>query len=355
MHAGGGSSSPGSEAPRALPRSRSRGTTPPMLDIRLIREQPDAVKASLRTVGVDAAEIDALLALDAERRAAIHEVESMKAERAAASRAIGGLTDPVERERAIAATRGAGDAIAAAEAALAELEARFEARMLEIPNLPHPDVPVGEDERANVVVRTVGTPRDFDFTPRPHWEIGEELGILDFARGAKLSGSRFYVMRGDGAKLQRALISWMLDLHVARPRLHRGLSAGDGAARVPGRHRQPSEVRRQPLSRRRGRHLVRADRRGAGHQPLPRRDPRAGRAADPPRRLHAVLPAREDVSRPRRARHQARPPVRQGRDGEVRRARRRRTRSCCRCSTTPRTSAGGSRSRTASCRCAPAT
>ena len=185
-----------------------------MLDIRLIRAQPDAVKTGLRTVGVEPGEIDALLALDAERRAAIHRVETLKAERGAVSRAIGALEDPVERARAIAATRGAGDEIAAAELALAELEAAFEARMLEIPNLPHPEVPVGRDERDNVVVRTVGTPRGFDFAPRPHWEIGEALGILDFARGAKISGSRYYVMCGEGARLQRALINWMLDLHV---------------------------------------------------------------------------------------------------------------------------------------------
>ena len=185
-----------------------------MLDIRLIRDQPDAVKASLATVGVDPAEIDALLALDAERRAAIHKLETAKAERGAASRAIGALKDPAEREKAIAATRALGDTIAAAEEEVAALEARFEARMLELPNIPHPDVPVGRDERDNVVVRHVGTPRTFDFTPRPHWELGELLGILDFERGAKISGSRFYVMRDAGAQLQRALISWMLDLHV---------------------------------------------------------------------------------------------------------------------------------------------
>jgi seryl-tRNA synthetase len=185
-----------------------------MLDIRLIREQPDAVKAALGTVGFDPAEIDALLALDAERRAAIHRVETQKAERGAASRAIGAIKDPAERARAIAAARTAGDAIAAAETEVAELEARFTARMLEIPNLPHPDVPVGADERENVVVRTVGTPPTFPFTPRPHWEIGETLDILDFERGAKIAGSRFYVMRGAGAHLQRALINWMLDVHV---------------------------------------------------------------------------------------------------------------------------------------------
>jgi len=185
-----------------------------MLDIRLIRDQSDAVKASLATVGVDPAEIDALLALDAERRAAIHKLETAKAERGAASRAIGALKDPAEREKAIAATRALGDTIAAAEEEVAALEARFEARMLELPNIPHPDVPVGRDERDNVVVRHVGTPHTFDFTPRPHWELGELLGILDFERGAKISGSRFYVMRDAGAQLQRALISWMLDLHV---------------------------------------------------------------------------------------------------------------------------------------------
>ncbi len=185
-----------------------------MLDIRLIRDQPDAVKAALRTVGVEPAEVDALLALDAERRSAIQKVETLKAERGAASRAVGAMKDPAERERAIAGTRGMGEAIAAAEEQLAALATRFDARMLEIPNLPHPDVPVGADERDNVVVRTVGTPRTFAFTPRPHWELGEGLGIIDFERGAKISGSRFYLLRGAGAQLQRALIGWMLDLHV---------------------------------------------------------------------------------------------------------------------------------------------
>ena len=185
-----------------------------MLDIRLIREQPDAVKQGLQTVGVEPREVDELLALDAERRAAIHKLETLKAERGAASKKIGALEDAAERERAITATRGLGDQIAAAEQVVTDVETRFEQRMLEIPNLPHPAVPVGTDEHANVVVRTVGAPRSFDFTPRPHWELGEALDILDFERGAKVSGSRFYVMKGAGAQLQRALINWMLDLHV---------------------------------------------------------------------------------------------------------------------------------------------
>ncbi len=185
-----------------------------MLDIKLIREQPDSVKARLATVGVDTAEVDGLLALDTERRAAIQKVESLKAERGKASKRIGALKDPKEREAAIAAQHGVGEAIAAAESALTEIEERFETRMLEIPNLPHPDVPVGPDEDANIVLRTIGSPREYDFAPKPHWELGEALGIIDFERGAKISGSRFYVLRGDGARLQRALISWMLDLHT---------------------------------------------------------------------------------------------------------------------------------------------
>jgi seryl-tRNA synthetase len=185
-----------------------------MLDIRLIRDQPDAVKRGLATVGVAAADVDELLALDAERRAAITKLETLKAERGQASKKIGALKDAAERDAAIAATRGLGDQIAAAEEVVNEVEARFTARMLEIPNLPHPDVPVGSDESANALVREVGTPRRFDFTPKPHWELGEALGIIDFERGAKVSGSRFYVLKGAGARLQRALISWMLDLHV---------------------------------------------------------------------------------------------------------------------------------------------
>ena len=185
-----------------------------MLDIRLIREQPEAVKRMLETVGVRPVEVDALLALDGERRAAITELETLKAERGQASKKFAAIRDAAERERAIAATRGIGERIAAAEAVALAAEERFAARMLEMPNLPHPDVPVGADEAANVVVREVGAPRRFDFTPKPHWELGEALGIIDFERGAKISGSRFYVLQGDGARLQRALIGWMIDLHV---------------------------------------------------------------------------------------------------------------------------------------------
>jgi len=185
-----------------------------VIDIRLVRTEPDRVKAELAKVGYSAAEVDALLAADAARREAIHAVETLRAERGQASKAIAKLKDPAERENAIAAQRAVGERVAATEARVAEAEAAFLRCMLEVPNLPHPDVPVGPDESANVVVRTEGTPKTFDFPALPHWEIGPRLGILDFERGVKISGSRFYVLYGAGARLQRALIAWMLDLHT---------------------------------------------------------------------------------------------------------------------------------------------
>jgi len=185
-----------------------------MLDVRIIRNEPDRVKAELAKVGVAPAEVDALLDADRVRREALHAVETLRAERTSASKAIRDIKDPTEREKAIAVQRGVGERITAAEATVAEAEAEFERRLLELPNLPHPDVPVGPDESANVLVRTEGTPKRFDFTPLPHWDLGPRLGILDFERGVKVSGSRFYVLLGAGARLQRALIAWMLDLHT---------------------------------------------------------------------------------------------------------------------------------------------
>jgi seryl-tRNA synthetase len=184
-----------------------------MLDIRLIRERPDFVKAELRKVGFDAAGIDAVLTADARRRALIQEVESLRATRSEVSRTIG-KQDPAARQQLVADMRAVGDRIGALEQTLAQAEAEFERVMLEVPNLPDATVPVGPDDSANTVLRTEGTPRQFSFTPRPHWELGPDLGLIDFERGVKISGSRFYVLQGDGARLQRALIAWMLDLHT---------------------------------------------------------------------------------------------------------------------------------------------
>jgi seryl-tRNA synthetase len=185
-----------------------------MLDIRLIRAEPDRVKAELAKVGAGAALVEAVLEADRVRREAIQVVEALRAERTKASNRIRDMKDAAERERAIAETRALGDRIPAADEAVAAAEAAFTKVMLEVPNLPHPEVPVGPDDSANVVVRTEGRAPTFDFTPIPHWDLGPRLGIIDFERGVKISGTRFYVLRGAGARLQRALIAWMLDLHV---------------------------------------------------------------------------------------------------------------------------------------------
>ncbi|MFP6626507.1 MAG: serine--tRNA ligase [Deltaproteobacteria bacterium] len=189
-----------------------------MLDIRLIRDHTDRVKAGLAKVGFDAASVDDLLVLDSRRRELIASVEAMRAQRRKASEAIGALQKGKgagpEVEAAKAEVRGLAKKISQAEGELASAEGDFEKALLEVPNLPHPDVPEGADESANVELRREGAEPVFDFEPRPHWELGEALGIIDFERGVKISGSRFYVLRGDGARLQRALISWMLDLHT---------------------------------------------------------------------------------------------------------------------------------------------
>ncbi|MBO9342213.1 MAG: serine--tRNA ligase [Roseiflexus sp.] len=184
-----------------------------MLDIRLIREQPDLVKAALGRTGVDPAQVDAVLAYDEQRRALLREVEQLKALRNAVSKEIGKMSDAAARDAKIAEMRAVGDRIAELDRELAAVEEQQYAALMELRNLPHPSVPDGPDETYNVVIAQEGEPRTFDFTPKPHWELGEALDIIDFERGVKLSGSRFYVLKGPGARLQRALIQWMLDLH----------------------------------------------------------------------------------------------------------------------------------------------
>jgi len=182
-----------------------------MLDIRLIREQTAFVKAELAKTGVDAAEVDSALEADAERRRLQHDLDEMRARRTRESKELGRLA-PAEREARRAEMRELGDKITAGERDLAEVEERANDLMLGLRNLPRPDVPVGTGEADNKIVRSEGEPPKFDFDPLPHWELGERLGIIDFERGAKLSGTRFYVLMGLGARLQRALIDWMLEL-----------------------------------------------------------------------------------------------------------------------------------------------
>ncbi|MGQ9491506.1 MAG: serine--tRNA ligase [Anaerolineae bacterium] len=188
-----------------------------MLDIKFMREHRDAVFAAMEALGAADAPVAEALALDERRRAILAQVEALRAERNAGSKQIGQLMREGKRAegQALQARMAAiGDEIAALDAELAQVEAAFTDAMLRIPNLPHPSVPLGRDERDNVVVRTVGQMRSFDFPPKPHWELGTALDIIDFDRGVKLSGTRFYVLKAAGARLQRALIAWMLDLHI---------------------------------------------------------------------------------------------------------------------------------------------
>lgn len=178
-----------------------------------MRERPDEVKAGLAKLAVSGELVDAVLEIDEARRLKITEAERLRAHRGEVSKTIGKLP-PEEREQLKISMREVGEQISGLERDLAAIEQDLQERMLEIPNLPHPDVPVGKDDSENQTVRVVGENPTFDFSPKPHWEIGERLGIIDFERGVKVSGSRFYLLKGAGAKLQRALINWMLDLHV---------------------------------------------------------------------------------------------------------------------------------------------
>jgi seryl-tRNA synthetase len=185
-----------------------------MLDINLIREQPELVRKALVDRQMEADPVDEILRLDVQRRATIQEVETLKAERNVASKEIGRTRDPAEREAKIEATRQIGDRISQLDERLRQVEEILNQTLAGIPNIPDPRTPYGVDEGENVVLRTVGMLPEYDFEPQPHWDLGPALGILDFERGVKITGSRFYVLSGAGARLQRALIAWMLDLHI---------------------------------------------------------------------------------------------------------------------------------------------
>ncbi|MDM7273536.1 serine--tRNA ligase [Sulfurihydrogenibium azorense] len=187
-----------------------------MLDIRLIREKPDFVKERLSTRDPSYAQmIDKLLEIDEERRKIKKEIDDLRAERNEKSKLF-----PIYKKEGKDTTqiqervKEIGERIKYLEEKLNTVEEEFNNLILYIPNLPALDVPIGKDENDNVEVRRWGEPRKFDFEPLPHFEIGERLGILDFERGAKLSGSRFTVMFKEAARLERALINFMLDVHT---------------------------------------------------------------------------------------------------------------------------------------------
>ncbi|MCE2464014.1 MAG: serine--tRNA ligase [Dehalococcoidia bacterium] len=182
-----------------------------MLSIELIRKDPEYVRQALLKRGEDVP-IHRLSELDLRRRQEIQNGDGLRAHRNEASKRIAQMderpTDLVNELRRL------GDEIKLFEQEVAELQTNIHGLLLELPNVPLDDVRPGLGEEDNLVLRTWGEPRSFDFTPRPHWELGEQLGIIDFQRGAKLSGSRFFILSGMGAKLERAIINWMLDLHT---------------------------------------------------------------------------------------------------------------------------------------------
>jgi seryl-tRNA synthetase len=185
-----------------------------MLDMNLIREQPDLVRESLRNRQIDPSPVDDVLRLDERRRSILTEVEALKAERNNVSALIGRMKDPAQRQSQIEAMRAVGDKISTLDQELAAVEEQLKSVTATLPNVPDVRTPIGRDENENVVLRTVGSLPEFDFQPKIHWDLGPSLGIIDFERGVKITGSRFYVLTGAGARLQRALIAYMLDLHI---------------------------------------------------------------------------------------------------------------------------------------------
>ena len=185
-----------------------------MLDINIIREQPDVVRKDLADRQMETAPVDQILELDRQRRLTIQETESLKAERNAVSKEIGKAKDPGERQTKIEAMRQVGERISQLDETLRKIEEELNSILAGIPNTPDARSPYGKDDSENVVLRGVGEIPEYDFEPKAHWDLGPALGILDFEQGVKITGSRFYVLSGAGARLQRAMIAWMLDLHI---------------------------------------------------------------------------------------------------------------------------------------------
>ena len=187
-----------------------------MLDLNFIRENADLVKAKLVDLNTEAP-IDDILRLDEQRRELLKEVEALRQERNTGSKAIGLLMREGKKAEAEAQkTRMSeiGDKIKELDETLRQVETDLLDKQLYVPNMPGPDVPVGPNEDHNVEVRRWGDPPKFDFEPKPHWDLGEDLGIIDFERGVKISGTRFYVFKGAGAALHRALANWFIDTGV---------------------------------------------------------------------------------------------------------------------------------------------
>lgn len=192
-----------------------------MLDIKIIREQPDLLRKALTDRQMDVSVVDKVLALDAERRSLLVNVEKLKAKRNAVSKEISQVKETASRQEKIEAMRAVGDEITKLDEAIKEVDEGLRALLATIPNLPDPSTPIGKDENENIVLRAFGALPEFSFQPLPHWELGPRMGLIDFERGVKLTGSRFYILNGAAARLQRALIAWMLDLHARQGYIER--------------------------------------------------------------------------------------------------------------------------------------
>lgn len=189
-----------------------------MLDIKIIREKSEWVKERLKTRGENYS-IDEILFLDKKRRELIQRVENLRHIRREKSKKIGKLKREKREEEAkniAKEVKSLGEELKTLEAELKKVEDNFKKKLSLIPNIPHESVPIGKDETENVVIKRWGNLPKFEFEPKPHWEIGEALGILDFERASKITGSRFVVYWNEGALLERALINFMLDLHIKK-------------------------------------------------------------------------------------------------------------------------------------------
>lgn len=183
-----------------------------MLPLTLLRTQPDVVREALTRRREDPGLVDQVLEVDQRRRALVDERDNLRATQNQASKGVGRGGKPSDED--LQKLREMRERIKQLDDEATAVEADLNRLVLALPNLVDPSVPDGEDESDNVIVRTVGEPETFAFEPQPHWDLGEKLGIIDFERGVKLSGARFYHLRGAAARMQRALIHWFLDVHT---------------------------------------------------------------------------------------------------------------------------------------------
>src|SRR5919202_3833399 len=186
-----------------------------MLDLRFIRENPEAVAENCKNRGVEA-NVDLVVGLADRRSELIQELNELRQRQNQLAKMVGRERDPEARENLIADARGTKELIPEKEAELSAVEGRLREEMLKIPNMTHPDAPIGKDETENVEIRRVGEIPDFEFQPKDHVVLGELLGIVDFEAGTKVAGSKFYFLRGDAVLLELGLVRYALDMLIER-------------------------------------------------------------------------------------------------------------------------------------------